>query len=917
MTQIPKIGTDQFWEAIRKSELLSASEFLQAQQSYQSRESGVDSEAIAIWLIKETILTELQTEVFLAGQFGPFDFGRYRVLEKAAGPNVWLARDRMSNHLVWLHFFEGHSQDDLPRWDAIEAVAEKCRSIDHPNLVQIYECVVNRSHRFVATEVVGCDSLATKMPIKRRLTESQSLEIIYQVATAISELESNGIRHGSLALHHVFPNLKMGITKVLLPLTHAETECERSDAISLGRMLFRLLTGRDAPESEKISKAGMKRFLTTLSTRDVSEEVSTLIFDAVTADDSFTAQQFLRRVVEVSGNDSVTKTNRKPSATEAVFLSRLSPWVTPKPTVADSLPELNATKCEGAAAAPLRRTKQWPVAASLGASLFGFAVLLGTIALVANLKKLDPPRPTVAKLEKTETTNLAVETVAANETEAKRKTLAELLATQSYIQEIIADDQQTLWESPTTGFPIDVSSLPPSPRMIAAINWQSIHESESGLRTIKSLGPRVDSTLRQLESRMGFPFAAVESTTISFHSNLTFEYESFVLVELSQPVPLHQCLQNWQQPSPILGIENAFEKTLGDAWWIKETDPKSGSVLSFAVGPFELVQQVAKGEVAAISGTLRKMVASSDSDRDVNLLLPVVSLFNTEGQKLFFDHRKWMNELRLMLPAAVRGVSVSLHHADGDYIEFRIDHTTDLKPSEAATAMNQRIESTLEQSQRTLRQRQALPYWEPVRARFGAMLRDLSGQLRWGSEFGEVVGNAWLPPGAMHNFFAATELAIAFEPQKANVAKSTESKTPKTLEELLATRRDLNIANPPDLNVLLRDIREEISDQYLDLPFEFNIRLAGTDLQKDGITQNQRPGPLEISNQSVADILTQVMVSANPNRDIAGASDPNCKLVWVVTEDADSSGKKFVLITTRTAAGQNGYVLPEVFRVQP
>ena len=198
------------------------------------------------------------------------------------------------------------------------------------------------------------------------------------------------------------------------------------------------------------------------------------------------------------------------------------------------------------------------------------------------------------------------------------------------------------------------------------------------------------------------------------------------------------------------------------------------------------------------------------------------------------------------------------------------------------------------------------------------MIRDLSQQLRWDAEFGEVIGNAWLPPGAFHNLLAGTELAMAFEPVAIDLASIQEnSATPKTLEELLATRRDLTIANPPDLNVLLRNIREEISDQYLDLPFEFNIRIAGTDLQKDGITQNQRPGPLEIENQSVSEILTQVMVSANPNREITGASDPKCKLVWVVTEDADSPGKRYVLITTRAAAAQKGYVLPEVFKTQP
>ena len=60
------------------------------------------------------------------------------------------------------------------------------------------------------------------------------------------------------------------------------------------------------------------------------------------------------------------------------------------------------------------------------------------------------------------------------------------------------------------------------------------------------------------------------------------------------------------------------------------------------------------------------------------------------------------------------------------------------------------------------------------------------------------------------------------------------------------------------------------------------------------------------------------MVSANPNRDISGASDPNCKLVWVIvdTEGENGNREKSVLITTRAAAAQKGYVLPDAFNVK-
>ena len=908
MTQNPKIGIDQLWEVIQESDLLAPAQFLALKKNSQSSTTDVDSDAIARWLVKEKVLTPLQSEVLLSGHAGPFDFGRYRLQEATSQKDVWLAYDRKTSHPVWLHFFSGSTREDLKTWDAIEQLVEQARTFNSPAVVRIYECVVTRAHRFVATEIVAGDSLAKKMPLKRRLGESQALGIIQQVAGAVVALEEHGIRHGALTLEHVFPNVKQGSAKVLLPLRNGPLESNETDTNSLGRILFRLLTGRDAPEAAKISKATSK-FLTALQSRDVSDKTGKLILKSVTADQSLTAKEFLKRVLQVSATNGDKGNRSKALPTEAVFVAGLSPWKKPSPVVEEAVPEM-ASDQDAASVTPARHSRKWPVALSLGATLCGFAILLGVAALLANLKKLDPPRPEVAVNEDELADALALSS------EAKRKKLAELTASQSYVQELIADDQQTLWESPTTGFPIDVSTVPPSPRMVAAVRWRSIHESESGLRSIKSLGPQVDSMLRQLESRIGFPLAEIESSIISLHSDLKFEYESAVSVKLFKPVSLDQCLAKWGQPEPMPGIENGFGKTLGDAWWVNETD-ENGDVISFLVGPSERVQQVAGGEVAALSGTLRKLVASSDSNRDVNLVLPVIALFNTEGQKLFSGQKKWLNEFRLMLPAAVVGVSASLHFDEGDYLELRIDHTTDLKPGETATTMSERVSSTLQQVQVSLGQRQALPYWEPVRARFGAMLRDLSGQLRWDSEFGEVVGNAWLPPGAMHNLFTACELAIAFEPQKADLASLQKPKTPQNLQELLASKRDLNIANPPDLNVLLRDIGEEISDQYLDLPFEFSIRIAGTDLQKDGITQNQRPGPLEISNQSVSEILTQVMVSANPNKDITGASDQNCKLVWVVAEDSESPGKKFVLITTRAAAEQKGYVLPEDFQIKP
>ena len=159
---------------------------------------------------------------------------------------------------------------------------------------------------------------------------------------------------------------------------------------------------------------------------------------------------------------------------------------------------------------------------------------------------------------------------------------------------------------------------------------------------------------------------------------------------------------------------------------------------------------------------------------------------------------------------------------------------------------------------------------------------------------------------------AASELVATFQ-KTAIDPNANQLQVPQTLAELLQTKRDLDIANPPDLNVLLADLQQEINGDYNRLPFKWRIVLLGADLEKDGITKNQRPGPLQLEQKSFTEILTSIVVSANPDKDITGAADPNCKLIWVVAPDPDNPTQQAILITTRAAAEKKSYQLPDSF----
>ncbi|MCP4778174.1 MAG: hypothetical protein GY880_28500, partial [Planctomycetaceae bacterium] len=316
-----------------------------------------------------------------------------------------------------------------------------------------------------------------------------------------------------------------------------------------------------------------------------------------------------------------------------------------------------------------------------------------------------------------------------------------------------------------------------------------------------------------------------------------------------------------------------------------------------------------------LAGSLGDLLEWTDRDRHVNLLFLRSSLFNDQGQSLMGARAKLLNrELSIMMPDEVRGGLVSFH-LDGEcYCELILDKNVDLKALDLQTMMAAEFKKQRDQIMVFVAKIPSSQYWDVVRIRYGGMLADFYKNLRWNVEHGQVVANCWLPPMAAHNLIAATEHAISFSAGTGGTAAPVYA-GPKTLDELLATKRDLNIANPPDLNVLIADLQTEIKDDLGKLPFDFNIRLIGADLEKDGITKNQRPSELVIEQKSVAEILTSIMMAANPSKDITGANDPMCKLIWVVSDDPEKPGQKAILITTRAAAAAKSYQLPPAFQV--
>jgi hypothetical protein len=193
------------------------------------------------------------------------------------------------------------------------------------------------------------------------------------------------------------------------------------------------------------------------------------------------------------------------------------------------------------------------------------------------------------------------------------------------------------------------------------------------------------------------------------------------------------------------------------------------------------------------------------------------------------------------------------------------------------------------------------------------MLEQTAMQVRVAVEKDGVIANCWLPGPALHNLAAGMELAVA---SHSFPADTIEPAGPQTLNELLALPRSLTVTNSPDLRLLLEGLESQVANDHPEMPFQFGIVISGEDLREEGITQNQRPGDLDLRDRPLADILTEIMVRANPDKDAAGPNDPRCKLVWAIANDPESGDGPVVLVTTRKAAADRGLELPPAFTVE-
>jgi hypothetical protein len=95
------------------------------------------------------------------------------------------------------------------------------------------------------------------------------------------------------------------------------------------------------------------------------------------------------------------------------------------------------------------------------------------------------------------------------------------------------------------------------------------------------------------------------------------------------------------------------------------------------------------------------------------------------------------------------------------------------------------------------------------------------------------------------------------------------------------------------------------------------VRIVGGDLELNGITQNQQIRGFEREDVPLREVLTDLVLGANPDKTATGPKDPKQALIWVVHPTGKPPAETEILITTRDAAKAKNYELPTEFRLDP
>ena len=478
--------------------------------------------------------------------------------------------------------------------------------------------------------------------------------------------------------------------------------------------------------------------------------------------------------------------------------------------------------------------------------------------------------------------------------------------------QLVSDDGETLWQSPTSGDAVDLSWSPPAGQLFMVVQIADLLNTPVGPDVQQSLGPNFLQHLSDWESTTGFKLTEIRELVFSWSEQEGAFPSPTIVVRLIAQSTQEEILATLGNPVP----EETEHGTVyqGSGWNFIVPDSPGLFVMGTKTALTDTLEL--DGSPPLIRRTLSQLVKQSDRDQHVTLLFAPSFLSTTlfrDGHAFYFgEASKVRQPLQWLLGDGLEAAMVSLHVGDVLYVEARLTAGLTFDKRELVTQLKERMGQLHDKIESHMVLLNPSIYWRALAFRFPLMVAYLHEQTRVQIEGDTPVLNIALPVQATSNLLLASELSIASEPGAVNVATTNGPQKPMNLMQVLEYPFSVDIPQQ-DLNLAIADIANEVRSTLRGLPFKFDIQIAGGDLMADGITRNQAIRDFLMKDKPLAEVLTGIVMKANPDPTVTSPTMPNQKLIWLITEDPDDPANKIILITTRKAAETNQYTLPAVF----
>ncbi|QDU43976.1 Serine/threonine-protein kinase PknB [Symmachiella dynata] len=157
-------------------------------------------------------------------------------LSQGRHSQVWEANDSGSGRTVALKVLLPEAFADKEQKQILKLEAKVGKSLEHPNIIRVYECIVSRNHAYIAMELFRAPNAKVQLVSDKASIQRRARKLIEQTAMALSHMHERGWIHKDVKPENILINKSSEVRLIDFSLSGRP-------AGSLGKMVNRKKKG--------------------------------------------------------------------------------------------------------------------------------------------------------------------------------------------------------------------------------------------------------------------------------------------------------------------------------------------------------------------------------------------------------------------------------------------------------------------------------------------------------------------------------------------------------------------------------------------------------------------------------------------------------------------------------------------------